>query len=323
MLKMQAFFGDGNQHIGANGYPYLCLHRVLAGAKKHLDAKVLLDPLEEQLHLPTLPVEVGNHVRLQREVVGQKYQAFAFVVFGYNAAQCCGVVRAGLIPRQHTRLIADHRCIDSIHRMRVAPLELGIALGAGHKESLGLVNHEESGKVQIATIHQVERSRLQRQPVHDVDLVGLSIGDVNEAGDIAAQVQQGVQFDGCLGGAKRRPGEHRQAQVDGAGIEGVNRCKPHVIQPMRLRTQVDFDIAQRFAVGQLRKGHGKKLIQTGEVFDLVIPLMRNHSAGKGSQRQVLHALREYELAVVHGGFGRKSAKNQSLAFDVQIETRLK
>ena len=147
MLKMQAFFGDGNQHIGANGYPYLCLHRVLAGAKKHLDAKVLLDPLEEQLHLPTLPVQVGNHVWLQREVVGQKYQAFAFVVFDYNAAQCCGVVRAGLVPRQHTRLIADHRCIDSVHRMRIAPLELGIALGAGHKESLGLVNHEEAHRV--------------------------------------------------------------------------------------------------------------------------------------------------------------------------------
>ena len=71
---------------------------------------------------------------------------------------------------------------------------------------------------------------------------------------------------------------------------------------MRLRTQVDFDIdfdiAQGFAVGQLRKGHGKELIQTGEVFDLVIPLMRGHTAGKSSQWQMLHELREYALALV-------------------------
>ena len=82
---------------------------------------------------------------------------------------------------------------------------------------------------------------------------------------------------------------------------------------MRLRTQVDFDIdfdsAQGFAVGQLRKRHGKELIQTGEVFDLVISLMRGHAAGKGSQRQMLHELREYELALVHGGLERKSAQN--------------
>ena len=132
------------------------------------------DPLEEQLHLPTLPVQVGNHVRLQREVVGQKYQAFAFVVFGYNAAQCCGVVRAGLVPRQHTCLIADHRCIDPVHRMRIAPLELGIALGAGHKESLGLVNHEESGKsskVCNLMAALVERSGTQTNTVRHKSMV--------------------------------------------------------------------------------------------------------------------------------------------------------
>jgi hypothetical protein len=32
-----------------------------------------------------------------------------------------------------------------------------------------------------------------------------------------------VQLDGRLGGAKRRPRKHRQAQIDGGGVECVER----------------------------------------------------------------------------------------------------
>ncbi len=46
MIKMQAFFRDGDQDVGRYGDPYLRLHSVLAGAEKHLDAQVLLDPLK-------------------------------------------------------------------------------------------------------------------------------------------------------------------------------------------------------------------------------------------------------------------------------------
>lgn len=46
---------------------------------------------------------------------------------------------------------------------------------------------------------------------------------MDKAGDAAAQVEQGLQFDGGLGRAKRRPGKYRQAQVDGGGIQGVDR----------------------------------------------------------------------------------------------------
>ena len=69
---MQAFLRDGNEQICRYGNPYLRLDRVLAGAKEHLDAQMLLDPFEEQLHLPTLTVQVCDQFRLQGKVVGQK-----------------------------------------------------------------------------------------------------------------------------------------------------------------------------------------------------------------------------------------------------------
>ena len=357
MIKMQAFFGNGDQQVGGNGNPYLRLDGVLAGAKEDLDTQMLLDPFEEQLHLPALAVQISNQLGLQGKVVGQKYQSLSRVVPDHHAAHRCRVVLARQIGCQHAGLIAQYFRLDSIHRMRVAPLELGVALGARHKEGLRLVNHEQSGEVQIAPIHQVKRSRLQQQGVHHIDLVRLAVGDVNETGDIASQVQQRVQFDGRLGRAKRCPGKHRQTQVDSAGIEGVDRCiefhakrlrgvqgsrqanqmlgevgidlprtcgirvgqgvarnrlatKAHVIQPTSLSAKVDFDVAQGLAVGQLGECHGEELIQAREVLDLVFAVVVGHTAPKRAQWQIEHELRKYELALVHDGLGRESAKNR-------------
>ena len=80
------------------------------------------------------------------------------------------------------------------------------------------------------------------------------------------------------------------------------------MQPPRLSAKVDRDIAQGLAVGQLGEGHGEELVQAREVLDPVFAVVLGHTAPKGAQWQVEHALRKYELALVHGGFGRKTAK---------------
>ncbi len=232
MIKMQTFLCDGDQQIRRYGNPDLRLHRVLAGAKEDLDAQVLLDPFEEQVHLPALAVKIADQLRLQGKVVGQKHQPFSADVLDHDPTHCCGVILVRLMSCQSTSLIAQHRSAHPVHRMRVATLELGVALGAGHEERLGLVNHKQPGEIQIAPIHQIKRAGLQHQIVHHIDLVRLAIGNVYETGDIASQVQQGVQLDGRLGRTKRCPGNHRQAQVDGAGVERVDRSVE--FQPKRL-----------------------------------------------------------------------------------------
>lgn len=74
---MVFLFDDGKQHVGGHGTPDLRLHRVLARAQKALDAQMLLDPFEEQRHLPAALVQRGKGQRRQRRVVGQKHQRLA------------------------------------------------------------------------------------------------------------------------------------------------------------------------------------------------------------------------------------------------------
>lgn len=100
---MKLLFDDGDQHVGGYGTPDLRLHRVLARPQKALDAQMLLDPFEEQLHLPATLVQCGDDQRRQARVVGQNYQRFARGgVFETNTPQLLGVV---LYPKPFSAMV--------------------------------------------------------------------------------------------------------------------------------------------------------------------------------------------------------------------------
>src|SRR3989304_6625003 len=84
----QFLFHDGDEHVDADRDPYLRLHGVVARTVESFDAQMLLDPLEEQLDLPTALIEPRNRERRQGEGVGQEHQPpFALGVVERNAAK--------------------------------------------------------------------------------------------------------------------------------------------------------------------------------------------------------------------------------------------
>ena len=357
---MQSFFDNSDQDVGGHGNPDLGFDGIFARAQKCLDTQMLLDPFEEQFDLPTLFVQSGNQFWLERKIVGQECDAFARVVSDDHAPQGTGVVSAGIKNGEYPSLVADDLGRRPIDWLRVATFEFGIALGSCDEKCAGLVNGVQPSEIEIAAIHQVERTRLDDKVVQDVDFVRLAVGYVNETRNCAAQVEQCVQLDSSLGGSKRRLGINRQTQVDRRCVERIDCCvqidaqrfagiqrarnsnevlrevgidlpgpsrvrigqriarnrltaESHVIEPRRLRSQVDFDVAQRLAVSKLRKRHGEKLIQTREVLDLVLAPVRGDTAPERGQRQVCHDLRKNELALMHRDLLRKFAKNPNSA----------
>ena len=221
--QMQTFLGDGDQHVSADCDPDLRLDCVLAGSKKCLDPQVLLDPLEEQLDLPALAVQVCDQLGFEREVVGQKRDALASLVFGHHAAQRGGIVLAGIENSQHAGLVAHDVRIGSVHWVGVAALEFGVGFGTGDKEGVGLMDHKQTLEIEVTPIEQIVGAGLDVQLIQGVDLVRPAVGDVNERWDRAAQVQQSMQLDGGLVRSKRCPRIHRQTQIDRGGVEGVDR----------------------------------------------------------------------------------------------------
>jgi hypothetical protein len=78
------------------------------------------------------------------------------------------------------------------------------------------------GEVEVATIHDVDGAGFWHQNVEHIDIAQLAVGDMDEARDVAAQVEQRVHLHRRLGGAKQCPWKQRQAQVDGGGVQRVS-----------------------------------------------------------------------------------------------------
>jgi hypothetical protein len=60
------------------------------------------------------------------------------------------------------------------------------------------VNAIQTREVEEIPTHHVERARLGQQPIKDVDLVQRAVADVDEGRDVAAQIEQRVQWAGGI-----------------------------------------------------------------------------------------------------------------------------
>jgi hypothetical protein len=72
-----------------------------------------------------------------------------------------------------------------------------------------------------------------------------------------------------------------------------------MIEPALHGSQAGYDIAEAFPVGQLGEGQAKKLIETKEVFDFVVPAVAPDAFAEFVHRQESHDLGEDGRLGVH------------------------
>jgi hypothetical protein len=72
-----------------------------------------------------------------------------------------------------------------------------------------------------------------------------------------------------------------------------------VIQFAFLGTKASFDISQAFSVGELGEGHASELIKTGELFDMMVPVVPSDATTESMRWQMIQHLRENESAGIH------------------------
>ena len=204
----------------------------------------------------------------------------AMVKVDNDTARVFGVVLRNVVIVQYDGLIAD-KTAATVHLGRVNALGVLVAFGTGHKEGAGLMHLEQASKVYVASVYDVERAWLQDQDVQNIDLVHLAIADVDKGRNRASEVQLDVQLDGCLGFAKRRPVEQTQTQIDGGGIQRVDRfleIESQVLAQIKLASAPDHNwgqvgpdspvarlvgIGQGGAVNAVSKSHGVQLARVG------------------------------------------------------------
>jgi len=218
---METFSNDGDKDIGGDGNPDLGLYRIFGSSVEGLDAEMLLDPFEEQFDLPSAFVEFGDGQRRKDEIVGQKNEMFfPFGVEVFYTAEFFWITCQRFGRNQHYGLIAL-QAVGSIHRMGVDSSEPRVFLGPCDEKGEELSKHVEPFEVQVSAIHDVEGSRFWDQDIKDIDVMERSVGDFDERGNVAADIQERMHFNGGFMLTERRPGKEGKAKVDGRGIQSV------------------------------------------------------------------------------------------------------
>lgn len=222
-LNSQLLLQNGYQHINTDRNPNLCLHGIDRRAIERLDPKILLDPLEEQFHLPATFVELRDGQGRQCKVVRQKDQSLV-----HPDIEVTDSAKWSRIPLRCQWAGKDNGLVASqtgrfVHASRRLPAMSQFVPGANHKICCVGVEPAEPGEVDVSPVHDVERTWFQDQFVQDHVVGRFAVCNADKTRDIPSQVDKRVEFDSTLSLSELRPREQRQAQIDGRRIERIRR----------------------------------------------------------------------------------------------------
>ena len=218
---MKTLFDDRHQEINGDSDPDLRANGVFGDAVKGFDAQVLLDPFEEQFHLPSAAVELRDGQGRLAEIVGEKDQsASAERVAIANSSQGLWIFFEGIKLNQDDGLI-EEQARAFVHRLGIAAAAPETLARSGDKESATAMHAVKTVEIRIGFVHDVKTSRLEGNLVQEVDVVRPRGREEDHGGEGSAQAQQGVEFDAGLALAKARPREKRQTQIDRGGVQRI------------------------------------------------------------------------------------------------------
>src|ERR1039458_2277432 len=114
---------------------------------------MLLDPLEEDFHLPAILIERAGGGGGKIELIGKQHQSLAgFGNLETNPAQLAGIVLATIVAVESDGLITNDSGA-AIHRRRIDAASIQIRLAARNEESSRTLQCVEPCKIQEIGIH--------------------------------------------------------------------------------------------------------------------------------------------------------------------------
>jgi hypothetical protein len=207
------------QQYGNQCCPNLGLQGVGAGTDEGLDLEVLLEHLEEEFDLPSIPVYPANGGRSEGKVVSEKLNlTLVLFVPDYHTAKQPRILktcdRAGE---------ADNLVSKDVPALRQGAVMYdfisGVVLESGNKENTGVIPLAKEFKVAVGPIHSDDAPGGKGEMAGSDDVGSLAFGDHGEVRQIAVVVKEQVELNGALGLTEISPGKQPEAEVDGAGVE--------------------------------------------------------------------------------------------------------
>lgn len=220
--EMEVVLDDCDEAISDDGNVNLYPDGIFRHTPEGLDAKMLLDPFEEDFHLPTVAVKQGNVLGLEVEVVG---------VVDKSSSEVRGVIDDASEVGRIVSFVPFAGEADSLVKQdivlpvdRIIPsdnFEIGMPFLADDEEGPNGMYGEKPCKVKVSAVEDTAGIGLVCEPIHRFVVADIGVCDSVEYGYLGDDVNLGVHTDAGLGAAEMCPAEDGHAEVDGCGVDSI------------------------------------------------------------------------------------------------------
>ena len=220
--EFEVVFDNGDEAIGDDGHMDLYPDGILGLAPKGLDAEMLLNPLEEKFHLPSVAVKQGDVLGGKVEVVSivDERPAEVWCVID-DTSEVGGIIPFVPIAGETDSLVEQDIVLSVDSHIPSDNLEIGMPFLADDEESPERMYGEEPCKVKVSAVEDIAGVGFICNPVHCLGVMYLGCGDAVEHRYLCDDVDLGVDADAGLCAAEVRPSEDGHAEVDCCGVHCV------------------------------------------------------------------------------------------------------
>ena len=220
---MKHLLGNDQLQVVTDSNPYLCKDRILRRSEERLDMQVLLNPLEERLNLPALPIKFCYSKRINNEVVGQKsVHIVRGKVFIYNHAHHLWIVLGDKLSSEPDTLVADKTCMH-IYFPFLHDLKMHVVLRPCDEVCLPEMEEVvESPEVQITLVHQIVGTSFNRQYVKAIHVVDFPLRHPDKGGNRASEIQKRMHLHCTAILLVFCPRAEFQAECYSAAVKGID-----------------------------------------------------------------------------------------------------
>lgn len=215
-------FNNANETICDDCNMYLNADSILIFSPKGLDLEVLLDPLEEQLNLPSVFVQKSNLFCFKEEVVGiVRKRPVQFWSIINNASNRSWIVAFVSLAAKPDSLVTKDIVLSVKQVFTLLNLIIGTKLLSDNEECSSFFNGKEPCKIKVSTVKDIARKLLILNPVHGVDIMNVCISDSVEYWNLCCNINLRVNSDSRFCSSECSPSKNGKAEVNNGGVNSI------------------------------------------------------------------------------------------------------
>ena len=117
-IQFVLLLGHDKQKVDTDGYSYLRKDRIHSRSVEEFDVQMLLDPLEDNLNLPSFTIDFGDGNRIQSEVISQEViDGTISKVFIDNESEIVRTLSEFIFGKAQHKMCED--CFTLVHGLQV------------------------------------------------------------------------------------------------------------------------------------------------------------------------------------------------------------